>query len=188
MADPITIALIAGAVTQTVSTIQQGRATEAQGEAEQDILNFNADQKIKEAAEIRDAAQAEADKFQRRAKAFKGTQRARIARGGVLVEGTPALLLEETAQNLEADRLAILEQGFLRGEFAESQAFAQRFSGESAAKRGKNIRRGSLLTAGGTLLTGIGAAGLASSRLSGGKVSKKVKRLPDSDPLVKALL
>jgi hypothetical protein len=165
--DPITIALIAGAATSTVSAIQQGRAAEAQGRAEQDILNFNAAQKIKEAEEVREAAKKEADIFARRAKEFRGRQRVAIARGGVLATGTPALLLEETAQELEANRRAILEQGFLRGEFAESEAFAQRFAGISAKARGRNIRRGSRLTAAGTLLTGIGAAGLAQEELKG---------------------
>ena len=156
---------IAGAVAGTIGVIQQGRAAEAQSKSEQDILNFNAAQKIKEAEEIRDAAQEKARKFGREAKAFRGTQRVAIARGGVLATGTPALLLEETAQELEADRLAILEQGFLRGEFAESQAFAARFAGTSARARGRNIRRGTLLTAGATALSGIGAAGLASHQL-----------------------
>ena len=162
-------AIVGGAITQTVGAIQQGRAAEAQSKSEQDILNFNAAQKIKEAEEVRAAAQDEARKFGREAKAFKGKQRVAIARGGVLATGTPALLLEETAQELEADRLAILKQGFLRGEFAESQAFAARFAGKSARARGRNIRRGSLLTAGGTLLTGIGTAALAQKQLSEGE-------------------
>lgn len=165
MADPITIALIVGTVAGTAGAIQQGRAASAQAKSEQDILNFNAAQKIKEAEEIRAAAQEEARKFGREAKAFRGKQRVAIARGGVLAIGTPALLLEETAQELEADRLAILEQGFLRGEFAESEAFGARFAGVSARARGRNIKRGSRLAAGGTLLTGIGTVGLARQQL-----------------------
>ena len=164
--------LIAGAVTGTVGAIQQGRAAEAQAKSEQDILNFNAAQKIKEAEEIREAAAEQARKFGKQAKAFKGKQRVAIARGGVLATGTPALLLEETAQELEADELAILEQGFLRGEFAESEAFAARFAGASARARGKNIKRGSRLTAAGTLLTGIGTAGLASSQIGSTSTGK----------------
>lgn len=163
--DPVTIALIAGAVAGTAGAVQQGRAAEAQSKSEQDILNFNAAQKIKEAEEVRAAAQDQARKFGREAKAFKGKQRVAIARGGVLATGTPALLLEETAQELEAERLSILEQGFLRGEFAESQAFAARFAGKSARARGRNIRRGSLLTAGATAGTGIGSTLLASEQL-----------------------
>ena len=151
-------ALIVGAIFGTVGAIQQGRAAEAQGRAEQEILDFNAAQKMKEAEERRKAASEEARRFAEEGRRLKGKQRVAIARAGVLTEGTPALLLEETAQELEADRLAILEQGFLEGEYAESQAYAQRFAGASARARGKNIKRGSYLAASGTLLTGIGEA------------------------------
>lgn len=168
--------LIAGTAVSTYGMIQQGRAAEAQAKSEQEILDYNAAQKVKEAEEIRAAAQEEARKFAKEGRRFRGTQRVAIARAGVLsTVGTPALLLEETAQELEADRLAILEQGFLRGEFAESEAFGLRFQGVSARARGVNIRRGSQLAAAGTLLTGIGTAGLASSRLSGGKLTKTGK-------------
>ncbi|MHC4639825.1 MAG: hypothetical protein ACYTBV_20380, partial [Planctomycetota bacterium] len=57
------------------------------------------------------------------------------------------------------------KQGYLRGEFAESEAFAQRFAGASARARGKNIKRGSRLSAAGTLLTGMGQVGLAKYKL-----------------------
>ena len=158
--------LVAGTTVTTVGMIQQGRAAEAQAQAEQDILNYNAQQKIKEAEEIRKAAQEEAIKFRKEGRRLKGAQKVAIARAGVLSTiGTPALLLEETAQELEADRLAILEQGFLRGEFAESEAFGLRFQGVSARARGKAIRRGSQLAAAGTLLTGVGQVGMAGSRM-----------------------
>jgi hypothetical protein len=158
--------LFAGTAVGTIGAIQAGRAAKAQGQAEQDILNFNAQQKIKEAEEQRAAAAEEAAKFAKEGKRLRGTQRVAIARAGVLAsEGTPALLLEETAQELEADRMAILKQGFLQAEFAESQAFGLRFQGKSAAARGKAAKRGSLLAAGGTLLTGLGSAGLAKKKL-----------------------
>ena len=166
MAELAVYALIAGTAATTYSIVQQGRAAEAQGETEQDILNYNAAQKIKEAEEQRITASEEAAKFAKDAKRFKGTQRVAIARAGVLAsEGTPALLLEETAQELEADRLSILKQGFLKSEFAESEAFGMKFQGKSAAARGANIKRGSYLSAGGTLLTGLGTSYLAKKKL-----------------------
>ena len=145
-----------GTILQAYGQLQQGRAAEAQGKDEQAILNFNADQKMREAEEIRTAAGKQAAIFAKKGQRLKGRQRVAIARGGVLVEGTPALLLEETAQELEADRLSILEQGFLRGEFAESEAFGQRFAGASAKAGGKNIKSASRYQAAGTLLTGGG--------------------------------
>ena len=167
--------LIAGTAVQVAGQIQQGRAAAAQGKTEQEIFNFNAAQKIKEAEEIRAAAQDEAIKFAREGRRLKGAQRVAIARGGVLAVGTPALLLEETAQELEADRLAILEQGFLRGEFAESEAFALSFAGVSAKARGKAAKRGAQLAAAGTLLTGLGEVGLVREQLKKRKESGSEK-------------
>lgn len=178
MAELVVPFLIAGTAVSAYSAIQQGRAAEAQAQAEQDILNYNAAQKVKEAEEIRAAATEEAAKFAKEGRRLRGKQRVALARAGVLTSvGTPALLLEETAQELEADRLAILKQGFLRGEFAESEAFGLRFQGKAAAARGRNIRRGSQLAAAGTLLTGLGTVGLASSELSGGTTTKSGRKL-----------
>lgn len=167
MADPLTIGLlIFGTGVSAYGMIQQGIAAEAQSQAEQDILNYNAQQKIKEAEEMRAAAAEEAVKFAKEGRRLKGKQKVAIARAGVLSSvGTPALLLEETAQELEADRLAILKQGYLQAEFAGSEAFGMRFRGEAAKARGKAAKRGAYLVAGGTLLTGLGTAGLAKYKL-----------------------
>ena len=156
--------LIGSAAVGTYGAIQAGRAADAQSQSEQDILNFNAEQKLKEAEDQREAAREEAARFAKEGQRLRATQKAAIAKGGVLsTVGTPALLLEETAQELEADRLAILRQGFLKGEYAESEAFGLRFQGTSARARGKNIKRGSALQATGTLLTGLGSAAYAES-------------------------
>ena len=164
--DPITLLIIAGVAVSTVGIVQQGKAAEAQGKSEADILAFNAAQKEKDAEAEREAARKAGIKFEREGERLLGTQRVQLARGGVLAtEGTPALLLEETAQELEEERIEILKGGFARAEFRESEAFGLRFQGASARARGRNLKRGSQYAAGGTLLTGLGAAGFARSQL-----------------------
>lgn len=167
MAEMVIIGLmVAGTAIEYQAIRQQGKAAAAQGQAEQDILDYNAQLKIKEAEDIREAARKEAEKFGVEARRLRGAQRVAIARAGVLsTVGTPALLLEETAQELETDRMAILEQGYIRAGYPESEAFGLRFQGISAKARGENIRRGAQLAATGTLLTGIGQVGLAKSQL-----------------------
>ena len=71
--------LAAGTATATVGAIQQGKAAEAAAKSEQDILNFNAREKEKEALAEQEAARERAEKFSKEARAFKGTQRAAIA-------------------------------------------------------------------------------------------------------------
>ncbi len=156
------VAIAAGAGVQAYGQYQQGKAAEAQGKAEQQILEHNAKLKEREADAERKRARVAAEQFELEGEALLGTQQVGFAKGGVLTtEGTPALVLEETAQALNIDRMRILEEGFLAGSFRESEAEGLRFQGRAAKARGKNIKRAQTLAAGGTILTGIGTAGLA---------------------------
>lgn len=173
MSDPGTMALIFTAASAGISayaTIQQGRAAEAEAETEQEIYNFNAQQKLEQAKEQRYYTEEEAEKFERRGKRFISTQRAGYARGGVLAEGTPAFILEQTAQDLEADRMEILRQGFLESKYLVSEARGMVMQGQAARARGENIRRGSLLTAGAGLASGLADIGLAQYKFNQGKL------------------
>ncbi len=165
-------AIVGGTVLQAAGQIRAGKAAEAQAEAEQEILNQNAKLKEREAAAERERSRAEALRFEKEGEALLGTQQVKLAKGGVLTGiDTPALLLELTAQELEADRMEILKTGFLAESFRLSEAENLRFQGRAAKARGINLKRASRFAAGGTLLTGIGAAGLAGSSLSSVKPS-----------------
>ena len=152
--------MIAGTIAQAGGMVIQGLAAKAQSETEAAILEQNAKIKEREAEAERKAAEVEAEQFARRGKELIGTQRVGYAKGGVLAEGTPALLLEETAAELEKDRLQILKEGYLRGGFRESEATGLRFEGTAAKTRGTSALTGSVLSAGGTLLTGYGTSNL----------------------------
>lgn len=157
--DPVTIAIVAGTGAMAYGQYQSGKAAEAQGKAEQEIANYNAKLKEREAAAELERSRAEALRFEKEGEALLGTQKAKIAKGGVLAtEGTPALLLEQTEMELEADRMSILEEGFLRKSFMESEAEGLRFSGRAAKARGKNLMSAARFKAAGTLLTGFGSA------------------------------
>ena len=200
--DPITLGIIAIAATGTAITYQaqrqQGKAAAAQAKTEQAILErnaaaqqaiaeYNAQLAERQAGEEREAARRAAKKFRREGERFAGTQRVQLARGGVLsTEGTPALLLEETIQELEQERVDILKEGFRRGEFLESQAVGLRFgaateaaglrfAGAAARARGINIRRGAGLASIGTLLTGAGQIGYMGYQLRTKKGAKPPK-------------
>jgi hypothetical protein len=162
---PVGLAVMGAGVT-AYGKYQQGKAAEAQAEAEQDILNYNATLKERQAAAELERSRAEARRFQREGEALTAEQVTGFAKGGVLTQGTPALVLETTAQELEADRMAILREGFLAESFRRSEAEGLRYEGRAARARGRNIRRGSTLAAAGTLLTGYGTAKYRQSRLS----------------------
>lgn len=188
----------AGLGLQLKGQYEAGKAAVAQAETEQAILlqnaataraiaEYNAQLKERQAEDEREAARTAAEKFEKEGERFRGTQRVQLARGGVLAtEGTPALLLEETAQELEQERLDILKEGFRRGEYLESQAVGLRFrgateataltfQGAAARARGINVARGYRLASMGTLLTGVGGLGYRGYQLKGGGKAKPPK-------------
>lgn len=179
--------LIASAAISAGSAIQQGAATAEQAKQQQKILEQNALLAERQAQAERDAAIDTAQKFEKEGRRLTGAQRAAFARGGVLTsEGTPLLVIEETMQELEEDRINILREGFLRGEFRESEAFGKRFQGAAARARGKAAQRGSILAAGGSILTGASRfqGGSTSTSQSGSNI--QTRTLPSSRRVARA--
>jgi hypothetical protein len=135
--------LIAGAAISAGGAIQQGAAAAQQAKLQQDILEQNAKLAERQAKAEREAAEDAAQVFEKEGKRITGAQRVAFARGGVLAtEGTPLLVLAETVQDLEEDRLNILREGYLRGSFRESEAFGLRYQGAAARARGESAEKG----------------------------------------------
>ncbi len=170
--DPITIALIVGGSLTAASQIQQGRAARAQGRTQNEIAQRNALLAERQAEAEQQAAVAAARKQEREGKAFKGRQRAAIAKSGVLARGTPLSVIVETAENLEADRLTILREGAISASQRRGQADVLRFQGAAAKERGKAAGRAANLAAAGTILTTIGS--VAKPKPPGSKFKSKV--------------
>ena len=172
--DPVTIALVAGASFQAYGQYQSGKAAEAQGKAEQQIAEYNTTLKERQADAERERARVEAERFSKEGDALQATQNVQFAKGGVLVtEGTPALVLEQTAMELEANRMAILTEGFLAGSFLESEAEGLKLVGSAAAAKGKNLNTASQYSAIGSLLSGFGSAYYAGSGSNDAKLFAK---------------
>lgn len=157
-------AIIAGGAITAVSTIQQGRAAEQQGQAQAAIAARNALLAERQAEEQRVAAAAEALRQEREGKALKARQRAVFAKSGVELRGTPLSVIAETAQNLEADRLTILREGRIRAGTSQAQAGIFRAQGAAAKAKGRAARRGSILSAVGEGVGTAGQVGIAKSK------------------------
>lgn len=166
-------AIIGGGIFQAISTIEQGRAARAQGEAEAGIFaqqaaiaERNALLAERQAEAEQQAAVEAARQQEREGEALKGRQRALFAKAGVLARGTPLSVIVETAENLEADRLTILREGFIsaaqargRADISRLQAGVSVARGVAAKARGRAAGRAATLAAGGTILTTVGQAG-----------------------------
>ena len=147
---------IAGTAVQAYGQYQQGEAFKQQGETEQEILDYNASIKDREADAALERNRAEALRFQREGEELQGKQRVALAKGGVLTSsGSPALLMEDTARNLDIDRMSILREGFLAKSSLQQEAEGIRYQGRAADRRGTNLRTASRIKTATTLLGGF---------------------------------
>ncbi len=158
-------ALVAGVAIQAYGQYQAAKASEAEGESAQAMANYNAKLRERQADAERKRAIAEAQKFEKEGEVLQGRQKVQLAKGGVLMEGTPAIVLEETAKELEADRMSILREGLTLESIRLAEAEGERFAGRSAKARGKNLATAGKYRAAGTLLTGTGRAGATGHQL-----------------------
>jgi len=160
---PLVIPLIiAGTAMGAHSQYEAGQQAKRDAKAQQELAEYNAKLKERQAEAERERAQEEARQFEKEGERLLGTQQVQLAKGGVLTGiGTPALLLEETAQELEADRLRILKEGYLAESFRKSEAEGLRFGGRIAKARGAAAAKAGTFKAAGSILTGVGTAGYA---------------------------
>jgi hypothetical protein len=87
-----------------------------------------------------------------------GSQRAAVLASGIQMEGTALDLQQDTVQQGEMDRLAILYGGETAYQNAKSEAELSRMQGKAAAQAGTTA-------AFGTVLGGFGNVGMAGRRM-----------------------
>ena len=150
------IALGAGAALQAFSVIQQGQAAAAQGKLQAGILEQQA---------TRDRQEAAANEADFRARQSRALAQRRAGLGASGVDpgaGSPLLVSEDFAGEVELAALRIRTGGEVRATRAEQQAVLQRFQGRAARQAGF-VRSGALL------LTGAGKTFGANGTLPGGR-------------------
>jgi hypothetical protein len=159
----------AGTAVSAYGMYAQGQAADEQSKREQELANYNAEIKDREAKALLARSLEEAEQFGEQGRRLQAEQKVSYAKGGVLSsEGTPSMLLEETERNLEADRMKIINEGYLNQSFAQSQAMGMRYEGMSARARGRNAKTGAMIGATGSLLTGLGTASYMSKNMNSG--------------------
>jgi len=157
--DPITAMLIVGTGLQAVTQIQAGREAQAQAESAQNIANRNAALMEREAKAIKAKTEFEQKRQVEAAARIKSRLRARLAATGAVPDiGTPLLIQEEQAEELELKQILIGYEGQVEAAKARSQAELDRLTGRIAIKKGKAAKRAGYIGAGATLLTGFGTA------------------------------
>ncbi|HIC82452.1 MAG TPA: hypothetical protein EYP07_16035 [Kiloniellaceae bacterium] len=141
------IASLAGAAVGAVGSV-------AAGQAQADAAAFNAQVAQQQAERERQIAEREAADFRRQQSRVLAASRARRAGSGVTFQGSPLLVDEATAAEIELSAQNILAGGATRASRLEQQAALDRANARSA-------RTGGVLGAGATLLTGVGRTDLS---------------------------
>ena len=149
-------ASIVGTAIQAVGAIQQGQATQQQSNLQAGILE-------QQAAGDRLQAGAKEGDFRARQSRALASRRAALGASGVdPAAGSPLLVSEDFAGEVELQALRIRTGGEVTATRAEQQATLQRFQGRAARKSGF-VRGGALL------LTGVGKSFGANGTLPGGR-------------------
>lgn len=159
--DPVTTLLIAGTGMQVAGQIQEGRIAEAEGEAAQDIENYNAAVMEQEAELAEKKGLFEMRKTAKEGKRLVGSQIAMLgASGAGLGTGAPLRLIEEQMAEIELEKLMTGYEAMTEAQRARGQAASYRMRGELARERGKSAKKASYFGAGSSLLQGFGLASM----------------------------
>ena len=130
----------AGFALEIGSAIQAGRS-------QKKMADYNAAVSERDALAAEQKAEYDIAAHRRRTRKMLGKQRALYGKAGVTFEGSPLLVMEETAAEAELDALAIRYSGDIAASRHRSVADIERI-------RGKQARKAGYIKAGTTLLTG----------------------------------
>lgn len=146
-----TAASIAGFGLSAISAVGQGRQQKA-------VMDYNAKVEDRRAQQTKQLADLEEARQRNRVAKVLASQRAAVAASGLDLEGSPLLVMEETAAEGELDALLIRHSGSVQAAQAQSQAAADRMAGRAAQARGYASGAATLLTGAGTLARRYGPA------------------------------
>lgn len=144
------IAGLAGAAVGAVSSVASGQAQANAAAFNAEVAQQQAERERQIAERERQIAEREAADFRRQQSRVLAASRARRAGAGVTFQGSPLLVNESTAAEIELGVQNILVGGATRASRLRQQAALDR-------SRARSARVGGFLGAGSTLLTGIGA-------------------------------
>lgn len=153
--------LAASLVSGGVSAYQSYRA----GREEKKAQERNARLLERDAGEAIDASALDATLVRRTGRLTGSAQQAGFSAGGVTLEGSPLLMLQETKSLSELDAMRVEYGGELEARRLRDQAQNARYAGNQAGKAGTMNAIGTLLSTGmsaaGTYYTGQQQRGLA---------------------------
>lgn len=142
-------ASIAGTALSAASAVKQGNAQKS-------MMDYNARVAERQGQMARQAADLEEARQRNRTDKLLSSQRAAVAASGLDLEGSPLLVMEESAAQSELDALLIRHSGSVAEAQANSQAAADRMSGRAAKMQGYYSAGASLLSGASSVVRAYG--------------------------------
>jgi hypothetical protein len=119
------------------------------------LMRYNAQVAEMNAQSARDWAQYEAKRQQEKSRAFLARQEAAFASNGVVgTEGSPLLMMADTAASAELDRLAIIHKGEVAAIRGQNEAAGMRWGADMAVQSGY-MRAGASLLQGASMVANM---------------------------------
>lgn len=159
MADPITLAIIAGGTLTAAGQVQEGRIAEAQGKLTKQIALRNQRSLERQAKAERDAASVREGRLARQEKIVKAAAVAQQGKSGGQIAGASLNALTDIAGQFSIERNLALRIGLIRSRELKERGGILATQGKFASSIGKKTKALSFIKAGGTVLTTIGLAG-----------------------------
>lgn len=131
-----------------VGTLVSAAGAVSQGNQQQAVNEANAAQLEVDAIQAQKWAEFEEERLRERSKSLLATQQNIAGSQSGSLEGTPVLLLAETAVNEELDALAVRYSGSVEAARSRGAAALERMEGEIARNRGFGDAFGTLLSGG----------------------------------------
>lgn len=143
------VASVAGTALSVYSQVQQSKEQKKWSE-------YNAAVAERDATAAQQTAEHEAGEKRKETQRLLGRQRALYGKAGVTLEGSPLLMMEETASEGEIDALMIEREGKLLAGRYQSEAALSRMKGSAAQRAGYYGAGSSLLTGAGSAMSAYG--------------------------------
>ena len=160
--------LLVGGGLMAASQIAQGRAAEKQGEFANKIALRNQQALERQAKAEVEASKIEEERIVRREKIVSGQQIAAAGKTGGQIAGATLNFLADTARQFSLSRNFALRSGLFRSRELKEKGNIVAAEGSFAKSMGKFQRSQSYISAGGTLLSTAGAAGMFGGSSAGG--------------------
>ena len=148
----------AALVTSIAGTAMSVYSQVEQGKSQNEWSQYNAAVAERDAVAAQQSAEYDASQKRKETEKLLGRQRALYGKAGVTLEGSPLLLMEETASQGELDALMIEREGKLKAGNYQSEAALSRMKGSSAQKAGYYGAGSSLLTGASSAMTAYGSS------------------------------